>query len=523
MRTVLPQITDLMRGLWQGRWVGLAVAWLAGIAGAVFIVLVPDRYEASARVYVDTQSILKPLMVGLAVRPNVEQEVAILSRTLISRPNMQKLVRMTDMDLRVRGAEERERLIDDLIKDLAIKSVGRDNLYTISYRDTSPQQASRVVQSLLSIFVESGLTSKANDSGQARRFIEEQIKTYEQRLIEAENKIKEFKLSNLDLNAPAGGDFFTGMAALSENARLARQQLQEAIRSREALKQQMNDEESRPPSLLPEADGVPAASTPELDARLAVLNKNLDDLLLRYTDNHPDVANTRRIIKEVETQRTEERQRVAAELEKRRKSGGGQGGNPVVQQLKMAFAQADAQVAALRARVADLEGRESALRERARSVPEREAQFTQLTRDYAIQKKNYDDLVARREAASMSGKLESSSGVADFRVIDPPRVSPTPVAPNRQILVPLVLLACLGAGLAAAYLFSILRPTVHDSRSLKSIAGRPVLGAVSLLLNPQTLARRRRSSLWFYSGVGGLAASYSVAIAAVFLRGALPF
>jgi hypothetical protein len=64
---------------------------------------------------------------------------------------------------------------------------------------------------------------------------------------------------------------------------------------------------------------------------------------------------------------------------------------------------------------------------------------------------------------------------------------------------------------------------VHDSRSLKSIAGRPVLGAVSLLLNPQTLSRRRRSSLWFYSGVGGLAASYSVAIAAVFLRGALPF
>ncbi len=523
MSAVLPHLNDLLRGLWQGRWFGLAVAWLAGIAGAVFLFFSPDRYEASARVYVDTQSILKPLMAGLTVQPNVEQEVAILSRTLISRPNMQKLVRATDMDLKLRSAEQREELIDRLVKELAIKSVGRDNLYTISYRDTSPQQATRVVQSLLSIFVESGLTSKSNDTGQAKRFIDEQIKTYEQKLIEAENRIKEFKLKNMDLSGPTtGGDFFSGWAAVSENLRLARQQLEEASRSREALKQQMNDEESRPPSLLPDVDN-PSLATPELDARLATLNKNLDELLLRYTDSHPDVANTRRIIKEVQAQRDEERKRLAKEAAQRRKSGGGASDNPVIPQLKMAFAQADAQVAALKARVADLERREVGLRERARSVPEREAAFTQLTRDYAIQKKAYDDLVARRESAAISGRMESTGGVADFRVIDPPRVSPTPVAPNRQMLVPLVLLASLCAGIGAAYLFSIMRPTVHDHRGLKQIAGRPVLGAVSLLATPQTIARRRRNSLWFFSGVGGLAASYGVAIAAVFLRSMLPF
>jgi polysaccharide chain length determinant protein (PEP-CTERM system associated) len=524
MTAFLPQVTDVLRGLWQGRWVGLAVAWLAGIAGAVFLVLSPDKYEATARVYVDTQSILKPLMAGLALQGNIEQEVAILSRTLISRPNLQKLVRMTDMDLNVRTNEERERLIDRLIKTLAIKSVGRDNLYTISYIDTSPQQASRVVQSLLSIFVESGLTSKSGDTGQAKRFIEEQIKSYEQRLVEAENRIKEFKLQNLDLNTPAGSDFFSGLASVTENLRQARQQLQEANRSRDSLKQQLADEGNQPPSLLPELDNLPSASTPELDARLATLNKNLDEMLLRYTDKHPDVVNTRRIIKEVEAQRAQERQRLAKELEQRRKSTGAQGGeNSVFPQLKMALAQAEAQVAALDARVAEFQRLEAQLREQARSVPEREALFTQLTRDYAIQKKNYDNLVARRESVTISGDLESSSGVADFRVIDPPRVSPTPVAPNRQMLLPLVLLASLGAGIGAGYLFSLIHPTLHDNRTLKRIGGRPVLGAVSLLVTPQTLGRRRRSALWFFSGVGGLAASYSLAIATVFLRGMLPF
>ena len=522
MTAFLPQLSDIVRGMWQGRWMGLAVAWIAGLAGVAYISAKPDKYEATARVYVDTQSVLKPLMVGLTVQPNVEQEVAVLSRTLISRPNMQKLVRMTDMDLNVHTNEQREQLIDGLMKTLSIKGVGRDNLYTISYTDEQPQRASRVVQSLLSIFVESGLTTKNNDAGQARRFLEEQIKAYEQRLTEAENRVKEFKLQNIDLNAPAGGDFFSSFAGLTENLRQARQQLEEAARSRDALKRQIADQDSQPPSLLPDGDALPSGGTPDLDSRLGVLNKNLDEMLLRYTDNHPDVTNIRRIIKEVEAQRTEERQRLAQALA-RKGPAAQSGANSFYPQLKMALAQSDAQVAALQARVADLEKREAQLRARAKSVPEREAQFTQLNRDYAIQKQNYDNLVARRESALISGELESATGVAAFRIIDPPRVLSNPVAPNRQMLVPLVLLASIVAGIGASYLFSLLRPTVHDNRTLRRVGGRPVLGAVSLISTPQALKKRRRRAVLFYGGVGGLAATYSAVIAVVFLRGALPF
>jgi polysaccharide chain length determinant protein (PEP-CTERM system associated) len=517
-------VRDVLRGMWQGRWVGLGVAWVAGICSATYIFMTPDRYEATARVYVDTQSILKPLMSGLAVQPNVAQEVAILSRTLISRPNLQKLVRMTDMDLNARTNEERERLIDGVQKKLFIQSLGRDNLYTIGFTATRPEQAGRVVQSLLSIFVESGLTAKSGDAGQARRFIEEQIKSYEKRLTEAENRVKEFKLQNIDLNAPAGGDFFSSMATLTANLTEARMLLQEARRSRDSLKRQLADEQNRPPSLLPELGNLPTVATAELDARLNTLRKNLDEMLLRYTDDHPDVVNTRRIIKEVEAQRTVERERLAKELEKQRKSGASPSeGNGLFPQLKMAFAQSEAQVAALEGRVADLERRLAQQHERARSVPEREAQFTQLNRDYAIHKQNYDNLVQRRESVVMSSEMGARTGVADFRIIDPPRVSPTPVAPDRKLLMPLALLASLFAGIAASYLFSVLRPTVHDSRTLKRVGKRPVLGAVSIVPGPEVLARRRRSSVAFVGGVSGLAVTYGATVAVVFLRGLLPF
>ena len=99
MEELVAQISSIARGMWKHRWPGLAVAWLVAAVGAAVVLRVPDRYEATARIFVDTQSILKPLMSGLAIQPNTDQQVVMLSRTLITRPNVEKLVRMADLDL----------------------------------------------------------------------------------------------------------------------------------------------------------------------------------------------------------------------------------------------------------------------------------------------------------------------------------------------------------------------------------------------------------------------------------------
>ncbi len=199
MDELLAQLTAYSRGIWRRRWTGIGVAWLVALVGGAIVMQMPDRYEASARVYVDTQSVLRPLLSGLAVQPDINQQLAILSRTLVSRPNVERLIRMSDMDLQARSAMDKEELIERLQKTVKISSAGRDNLYSISYQDPAPAQAQRVVQSLLSIFVESGLGNKRQDADTARRFIEEQIKQYEKRLEEAENRLKEFRLKNLDI------------------------------------------------------------------------------------------------------------------------------------------------------------------------------------------------------------------------------------------------------------------------------------------------------------------------------------
>src|SRR4249920_3722065 len=300
MDELLAQLTSHLRGIWRRRWIGLGVAWLAAVIGAGVVVNTPDRYEASARVFVDTQSVLKPLLSGLAVQPDIEQQLTILSRTLVSRPNVERLIRMTDMDLQAKSASQKEDMIDRLQRTVKISTAGRDNLYSIGYQDSDPNQAKRVVQSLLSIFVESGLGTKRKDADTARRFIEDQIKQYEKRLEEAENRLKEFRLRNLNLVGADGRDYFTRMSALSESLSAARLELHAAEQSRDALKRELAGEE---PVFLPEAPPTAAPGggslVPELDARIDSLKRNLDELLRKYTDQHPDVVGTRRVIEQL--------------------------------------------------------------------------------------------------------------------------------------------------------------------------------------------------------------------------------
>ena len=117
MNELIQQVLATLRGMWHRRWIGLAAAWIAAIVCVVVVYRIPERFEASARVYVDTQSLLRPVMAGLAIQPNLDQQVALMSRTLISRPNVEKLVRMADLDLRITTNAEREELIDSADED----------------------------------------------------------------------------------------------------------------------------------------------------------------------------------------------------------------------------------------------------------------------------------------------------------------------------------------------------------------------------------------------------------------------
>jgi polysaccharide chain length determinant protein (PEP-CTERM system associated) len=507
MKETLQLIRRHLREMWYRRWVGLLVAWLAALLSVAVVYRIPERFEASARVFVDTESILKPLLAGLAIPPNVQQQVGLMSRTLISRPNVEKVVRSVDLDLRVQSEAEREALIENVMKSIKLGGSSRENLYVISYLDTDPEQARKVVQALLTIFVESSVGDKRQDSRTAARFLDEQIKRYEEALNVAENRLKEFRLRNLSVGSREGGDYFSRMEGLSQQIAQARLELDAIMQTRDAYRRELSGEQ--PTFIADPVEEVLVQAAPEIDARLAQLKKELDELTRKYTDNHPDVVATKRLIAELETQRkTELDARRKAVSETPSKGGRPMDRNPVFQQLRISVAEAEAQVAAARSKLGGLEGQLAQLRSQAKMVPQMEAELSQLNRDYDVQKKTYESLLARRESAAMGIGMQDTSG-AQFRVIDPPRVSPRPVAPNRLALIGVALLFSIGAGIVASFVASQVAPTFHDARSLRESTNRPVLGLVSELQTPGLAKVTRRRSWLFAGGVSGLLAMFA--------------
>jgi polysaccharide chain length determinant protein (PEP-CTERM system associated) len=510
MQELVEQLLAIGRGMWQRRWIGLAVAWLAAIIGAIVVFRLPDKYEASARVYVDTQSLLQPLMAGMAITPDASGQVALLSRLLLTRPNIERIVRKSDLDTAAgRNAPD---LVDETLSGLNINRAGGDNIYTIAFRYPDGRKARDVVQAALSIFIEQSLGRTRSGTDSARKFVDDQIKDYESKLRESEAKMQAFRLKYMGLLGTSGGGYIAQMGTLTEQIKDTHVELRVAEQTRDGIKKQLDEQTQRPDGSAPRR-AVPTVSTPELDARINEQKRQLDDQLRKYTDQHPDVVATRRLI----TQLLEEKKR---EVEARMQAadndpGSPYSGDPIAQQLKVALNDAEANVTAVRARLAEYESRYNQFKSSAESLPKIDMEYTQLDRDYGIMKRQYESLVSRRETASLTGKLEDA-GVAEFRIIDPPRVTPNPVAPNRLLLLAAVVVVSLLAGLAVSWLVSQVRPTFHDGRSLRDIAQRPLIGMVSILQTHGLRSVRRRSALLFAGGLSGLFASYAAAFALLF-------
>jgi polysaccharide chain length determinant protein (PEP-CTERM system associated) len=497
MDQLLQQILGYAKAAWHRRWWGVAVAWLVCVVGWTWVMMIPDRYQASARVYVDTQTLLKPLLSGLAAEPNVEQQIKLMTRQLVSRPTLEKVARMTDLDIKAKTAEQTERMLNDLAGKISIADAGRENLYTISYQDANGELAKKVVQSLLTIFVESSLGKTRQDISSSARFIEEQLQQYQQKLTDAENALKEFKQKHIGMMPGQGGDYYAKLADVSTQLRQAQLDQKEAINRRDQLKRQLADEE---PELT--AAAAAGATNSEIDDRIQALQKQMDQMRLQYTDLHPDVQATKRLIEKLQAEKK-------ADLAKRKSDpAGSKIQNPVYQQLTLSIAEADANVSSLQARVAEYQRRYVELRNASNMIPQVEQEYTQLTRDYDVYRQNYDALLKRRESVTMSGEVESKTDTVDFRVIDPPFVPSQPAWPNRPLLLTLVTLGGLGAGIAVAFLLSQLRRTVTDRRVLRELTGLPLLGAVSRVETDETRRRKRKGLLTYLAALGSLIAAY---------------
>lgn len=507
MAELTAQILSFLKAIGKYRWHAVVITWVVAIVGWVVVLKLPNQYQASARVYVDTQSILKPLLSNMTTLPELEEQVVFMRRTLFSRPNVERVMRMVDLDVKAATTKEQDKMVDELISRISIAGTERENIYTISYTAPNPKQGKDVVQAFLTIFVEGSFGGKKQDSEKAVQFIDDQIRYYEEKLGAAENSLKEFKIRHMGMLPSEGSDFASRLGATNESLNQARLELAEAEQARNAIQRQISGAPAGPGE-----KSMPAPTDPELEARIATTNKTLDSLRLQFTEQHPDVIANRRLLEQLLARKQEESKNRKSILDP------GATYSPMQQQLNVALSEAEARVASLRARVAEYTSRLGRLRTQTAEVPEIEAQLAQLNRDYEVNRNNYQKLVERRESAKLSGDLSSATDMLTFRVIDPPTAPDQPSGPARLRLFSLVFVGALAAGLAGAFLMSQLRPTFLTQTALREATGVPILGSVSMNWTSEQTVRRKRRLYALGVSVLVLFGIYGAVVAVILIR-----
>jgi polysaccharide chain length determinant protein (PEP-CTERM system associated) len=477
MHEIIDQIMHYARSIWRYRWFIHAVAWPVAVGGWLFVASMPDVYEVSARVHVDTQSMLRPLLRGLAVQTDVDSDVQVMTRTLLRRENLEKIVRMTDADLRVNSNAQMEALLANLKSRISFVG-GPDNIYSISYTGEDPRHAKNVVQALLDLFIESSLGDSRKDSSNAQRFLDEQIAEYERRLFEAEERVKEFKRKNVKYLPGSGRDYFSILQAKQLELAQTRAQLEETTRRRDEIQRQITGEE--PTFGLAQSNRVTGGLNHPLDGRIAELESRIDEMLLKYTERHPDIMAMKETLSRLERQRKKEIEETKARLPKGASIAPLEQ-NPVYQQLRISLAQSEAEVAAITARAERMQKEVTELEESVDTIPRIEAEMVRLNRDYDINKRNYDQLLTRRESAKLSQSAGQTADDLKFQVLEPPTMPRGATGPNRGLFNVLVLVGGLVVGLAFAFFMAQIKPTFDSTRLLSSATGLPVFGSVGIV------------------------------------------
>lgn len=525
MNSLVNQVLDDVKGSWRYRWRALAAAAVLALLGWVVVFGLQDRYEADASVFVDTRTSMRPVLQNLAADQDVGAELNFVRQSLLAGPSLLRIAREAGvLSPAPTDPRRQEQLIDDMSERISISARSANgheeerntagSIYHIAYQDHDRARSVRVVRILLDAFIDQTLGGKREGSQNAQQFLETQLRDYERRLREAEDRLAAFKSRHFGLMPTEQGGYFGQLQAASQAATTAKTKLAEAQTRRATLVRQLHGDiaiAAAGPSQTATA-GVTGGASLDTLSRIDQAQARLDELLLRFTEAHPDVIAARQTLEELKRRRATEIEGLrlgdAAAVATSRASN-----NPVYQSVQLALNQVDVDIADLNTELAQHEAKVTELRRYLDTAPQVEAEFAQLNRDYDVNKTQYTTLLSSLQKARLGERADSSgSGSVRFEIVQPPAAQIAPVWPRRKLSMAAILVAALAAGAALAYGLHYLHPIVSSADALSRAVGVPVLGQVSVAFPERERLVFRRDVKRMAAATGCLVVAFGVAV-----------
>jgi polysaccharide chain length determinant protein (PEP-CTERM system associated) len=495
MQELFDDLIDYLKGIWIQRRDIIIATWLICPLGWYFVASMPNLYKSEAKVYVDTQSLLRPLLRGLTVETDPNMQVELMIKTLLSRPNLERISRMVDLDIQAKNPEQYNSIINNLKKNIKISRAGRDNIYTFSIIDKDPELAKNIVQSSLTVFIENTLGENRSDSDNAQKFLTTQIREYEERLNADESRLTVFKQKYSGILTNQSGGYYSKLSSIKEEFKAIELEILENQTSLQSARKQLEKSLSSGTkgNKIKDDSSIQTA----FDNRIADMEMQLDGLMLRFTEKHPDVKEVSKSLDHLKKQREDEIQNYISSNIEGETSFTSLNRNPVMQTVQIQVNQLESLIASLQVRSKNYQKRISDLESKIHILPEIEAQQVALNRGYNITTQKYETLLSRRDTAQFAQDADETTDKIQFRIIDPPRAATKPSGPARFLFFGVVTFLGIGAGIGMSLLLSILTPVATSSYQLTKATGVPVFGMVSANENLRLQEWHRKKTIIF--------------------------
>jgi polysaccharide chain length determinant protein (PEP-CTERM system associated) len=496
-------------GLWNKKRYMLAPMFFVCLTGWFFVSNMDNQYETKARVYADTTNILRPLLQGLAVQENIQGEVKITARTLLSRDVREEIAKRSDLHLLHPTPEGFEALISSLEDDIKISGSKANDVYDITYRHSNPQIAMEVVKLTMQKFVDASSGKSREDARSANEFLSSTLRESEQKLLELEKRLAVFKQENQEHLPGQGNSYYGELSSIQRDIEQAntnittKKAMLEGLRSRFVPSQ--NDQDNTSSDIVVE--------TP-YDERLLVMETRLDQLRIKYTDKYPAIqellANIDFVKKlQVASQEKILKQASAGAITASRTKNGS-----ALQEFSFKISELSAEIDQLKAARKLLEDKLLKLEANLNKIPEVEAKLVELTRDYENMQTYHQELLSRKASAELSKSADEKTENVKFKVLEAPRVALKPVGPPRLLFYTAILLLGLGAGVGAAFVASQFSPIIHGVTHLEMLVGKnKIIGSIENTRGADLRKKNRMKSAIFLLTIGGLIAIYAILMA----------
>ena len=500
MGSLYDELRGALHAIWMRRWVALAVAWGICLAGWLVVSQMPNNYESRARIFVQLRQII-PTDGTTAL--NQQKDLDRIRQTLTSAVNLEKVVRGTDLARTV----STDRDVADRVAGLqkAIKlTAQQDNLFEIAVTAPSGKLARQIAQKLIDIFVEANLSDNRDQSSQSLDFMDQQLAERQKQLQDADTKRADFQARFLG-SLPGTGSIDERVSA----ARTQLAQIQGDLAAAQSGLNVVNAQMAGTPANVAGSGGGGAVTGPAR-ARFAAIQGQLADARAKgYTDSHPDVIALKNQLAAAQS---------AAAREPMVSGASAGASNPVYIGLQSMRADKQATVAALVQRKAQIEGDLNVLSAKMAESPGVAAEQGEIERQYQVLKSQYDTLLGQREQMKISSQAQTVADADKFNVVDPPTQPRGPTSPNRPLLLTGVLIAGLGAGLAAAFALGKLTTTFATAGKLEKASGMTVIGSIGEVVTAAQTAMRRKKLTLFAGGLAALVAAYVGLIGVEFVQ-----